>query len=407
MNRTPIRRALPVASLAAALAVALPGAGPADAQDQEREVRIAGFGAQSGVLRPFGVNSEAAMRAAAEHINESGGLTLGDGATGRIVVDYFDDRCDSQEGIATARRIASGDYVAAVGTTCSSVVEPVFGVLETRAGDPEDSGIELPVFTDVAMKLGLASLSDWGFRNVPDEPDMYRDLFAWLKAQYPEAETVYGGVEQDFVHSRQTWYDIMKGAAEEAGFEVLGESQWGLEDTDFTAQVGEMREAAPDIQVISAHPFTTCGVMMEMARQDYAPEVLVGLTSSSSPELLETCGREATGLIIPTSFAPVNAEASEAAELTVKHGGYPDLHSMAAWENLAMIARVIEEEGVMAQSDTVAEDRAMIRAGLAALQEAEGLLGTIERTPEGESRKPFVYVSATPEEWEVIHTPMN
>src|SRR5215471_15689485 len=52
---------------------------------EERAVKIAGFGAQSGVLRPFGANSEAAMRAAADVINKSGGVKLGDGAIGKIV----------------------------------------------------------------------------------------------------------------------------------------------------------------------------------------------------------------------------------------------------------------------------------------------------------------------------------
>ena len=47
---------------------------------QERTVKITGFGAKSGVVRVFGINSEAAMKAAAEEINKAGGVTLGDGS---------------------------------------------------------------------------------------------------------------------------------------------------------------------------------------------------------------------------------------------------------------------------------------------------------------------------------------
>src|SRR5262249_44942568 len=46
---------------------------------QERTVKITGFGAKSGVVRVFGINSEAALKAAAEEINKAGGVTLGDG----------------------------------------------------------------------------------------------------------------------------------------------------------------------------------------------------------------------------------------------------------------------------------------------------------------------------------------
>ena len=51
---------------------------------QERTVKITGFGAKSGVVRVFGINSEAAMKAAAEEINKAGGVTLGDGSQGQV-----------------------------------------------------------------------------------------------------------------------------------------------------------------------------------------------------------------------------------------------------------------------------------------------------------------------------------
>lgn len=393
--------ALPLAFAVAALAFL--GTGPADAG--ERVVKIAGVGAKSGVLRPFGDNSEAAMRAAAEVINEQGGVTLGDGTKARIAVEYFDDRCDPQEGIAVTRKLASEDWLATIGSTCSSVVEPVFGILQKEVGDESDSGLRMPIFTDVAMKIGLAGLSDWSFRNIPEEIKMYDALFAWLKETHPEAKTVYGGVEDNFVHSRQTWYDIMKERAALAGFEVLGEARWLLDDTSFTTQVQEIEAADADVVVISAHPFTTCGVLKEMSRQGVKPEVLVGLTSASSPETVDTCGPEAEGLLIPTSFAPINDAAKAAAEATARYKGYADLHSMAAWENMFMLKEAIESQGVLALPDTVEEDRARVQAGLAAMTETEGLLGTVGRRPDGESVKPYVIVEARAGSWEVVHTP--
>ena len=47
-----------------------------------------------------------------------------------------------------------------------------------------------------------------------------------------------------------------------------------------------MKKANADVVAISAHPFTTCGVLKEMQRQGVKPKVLVGLTSSSSLETL-------------------------------------------------------------------------------------------------------------------------
>ncbi|NRR30643.1 ABC transporter substrate-binding protein [Oxalobacteraceae bacterium] len=375
------------------------------ALEQARVLKIAGFGATSGTLRQFGINSEAAMLAAAEQINAAGGVTLGDGAKARIAVEFLDDRCTPAEGIAVLRRIAATDALAAIGSTCSSVTETVFGVLQKKVGNAADSGLRIPVFTDVAMKLDLARISDWSFRNIPDEVGMYGALFSWLKSSYPDAKTIYGGVEEDFVHSRQTWYEVMKEKARAAGYAPMGESKWLLNDTSFFVQVREMKAANADVVAISAHPATACGVLKEMQRQGVRPKILIGLTSISSPEALETCGKQAEGLIVPTSYAPINAQARAAAAATARFHGYADLHSMAAWENMFILKRAIESEGVLATPDSIQSDRARIRAGLAKLTQTEGLLGTLKRTPERESIKPFVFVQAKQAAWQVVHTP--
>ena len=199
-------------SLAALSAALLAGAAlfaSARASAQERTVKITGFGAKSGVVRVFGINSEAAMKAAAEEINKAGGVTLGDGSKAKFAIEFLDDRCNAEEGISVVRRIASSDAFVAVGPTCSNVAESLFGILQKKVGDASDSGLQFPIIADVAAKGGLAKISEWAFRNVPSEFEMYKSLFAWLKTQHPDLKTIYGGVEKDFAHSNAT-YGVMK-----------------------------------------------------------------------------------------------------------------------------------------------------------------------------------------------------
>ena len=167
-------------ALVALGALALACSTPASAQ--ERTVKITGFGAKSGVVRIFGVNSEAALKAAAEVINNAGGVTLGDGTKGKIAIEFLDDRCNAEEGISVVRRIASTDAFVAVGPTCSNVAESLFGILQKKAGDASDTGLQFPIIADVAAKGGLAKISEWAFRNVPSQFDMYKSLFAWLNS---------------------------------------------------------------------------------------------------------------------------------------------------------------------------------------------------------------------------------
>ena len=391
-------------TVAAALAFAsLAVSGMANAQ--EREVKITGFGAMTGVVRSFGINSKAALEAAADQINKAGGVKLGDGAKGKIVIDFLDDRCTAEEGISVVRRIASGNAVVAIGPTCSNVAEPLFGILQKKVGDASDSGLQFPVFTDVAIKIGLAKISEWAFRNVPNESEMYATLFKWLKATKPDLKSIYGGVEEDFAHSRASWYVVMKEVAAKEGLQVLGESKWLLNDTNFSNQAREAKKASADIVAIAAHPFTTCGMLKEMERQGVKPKLLIGLTSSSSLETLQGCAGEAETIIIPTSFAPINPQAQAASAAVAKFNGSLDLHSGAAWENVFILKQIIEDQKVMAKPDTIKEDREKVRAGLAKLTETQGLLGKSTRTSDREAVKPYLFVHAKAGKWEVLHTP--
>ena len=398
MSRTAARAGLTLAGLALALA-------SHGAAAQERTVKVYAFGAKSGVVRIFGIQSEAAMKAAAEQINKAGGVTLGDGAKAKMVIEYLDDRCNAEEGINALRRIAAQpDAFIAVGPTCSNVAEPVFGILQKKVGDASDSGLQFPLYTDVAAKGGLAAMSQWAFRNVPSESAMYKSLFEWLKATKPDIKTVWGGVEKDFAHSNAT-FNVMKDHAAKTGFEVAGQSEWLLADTTFSTQVREMKRANADLVMISAHPFTTCGVLKEMQRQGVKPKMLVGLTSSSSMETLQGCAQQAEGILIPTSFAPVTPEAKKAAEAVQAMNANMDLHNAAAWENIFTIKDLIEKNKIMARPDTIQADRAKMREALAGLKETQGLLGKVGRTEDREAVKPFLFVQAQKGAWAVAHRP--
>ncbi len=388
-----------------ALAVALVFAA-SGALAQEKTVRISGFGAKTGPVRSFGVNSEAAMLAAADQINKAGGVKLADGSKAKIVVDFYDDACNAEQGISVIRRIAGTDALVAVGPTCSNVAEPLFGILQKKVDDKSDSVLQFPVFTDVAIKIGLARISEWAFRNVPNELTMYSSVFYWLRTKHPELKTVYGGVEEDFAHSRATWHVVMKDRATANNFQVLGESKWLLADTNFATQVREMKKANADIIAISAHPFSMCGALKEMQRQGVKPKLLVGLTSSSSIETLQGCAKQAQGMIIPTSFAPVTAEGKAASAATAKFKGAADLHSMAAWENMIILKQVIESEKISGDKSQLQADRRKIRDGLAKLRMTKGLMGDTKRTDDREADKPYLFVQAKGNEWVILHNPL-
>jgi branched-chain amino acid transport system substrate-binding protein len=364
----------------------------ADDTPPVRSLAIAGFGALTGPVHDFGINSRAALKAAAEWINTHGGVRLADGATGRFDVSYDDDHCKPADAIALVRGYAAGDALVAIGPSCSSVAEPLYPTLD------QDS---IPVFTDGATKANLARLSPWVFRNSPNEIDMYAALWRWIRQRYPTLKTVYAGQEADFAHSHATWENIIGPGAKAVGFEVLGDAPWSINDTAFADPVSRIKAAHPDIVVLSSHPATTCGALAELHRQGVRPRLVVGLVSSATPAIISRCRVDAEGLLIPTTFAPTTLAARQAAAAVEHAGGVPDLHCMAAWEILMTLRTAIERAKVTGLPETRDADRRAIREALTDLKTMPGLLGTIQRTPDRESKKPFVFVQVHDGQWVV------
>jgi len=404
---------------------------PGLSQAQERTVKIAGWGAKSGPLRSFGVNSEAVLKAAVESINAEGGVSLGDGTRAMMEMEYYDSACNADQAISVARKVASQtEALIGIGPTCSGAAAAMYGIFQKNVDNSGDTGLQFPILTDTAIRPGLAKKSQWTFRNVPNEINMYDELFAWLRENHPDVKTIYGGTETNQAHSKLTFAKVIVQMATKHGFEWVGggidgltgkigsgsdqvlettkASNWLMEDTNFSVQARAFKKSRADMLIVSSHPFTTCGMLKEMKRQRVRPKVLVGLTSSSSQETLLGCAAEAEGMYIPTGFAPVTSVAKRVAKAATANGGFADLHSAAAWENAWIIKQVVEETGIMAKPSTLAADRRKMRDGLEALDNVDGLLGSVGRVrDEGESIKPFVFVQATGGQWVVVHDPRN
>ena len=402
---------------------------PHPAVAAERTVKIAAWGAKSGPLRSFGVNSEAVLKGAVKSINDSGGVKLGDGTMAKMEFTYYDSACNADQAISVARKVESQtEALIGIGPTCSGAAAAMYGIFQKKVDDKSDTGLQFPILTDTAIRPGLAKKSQWTFRNVPNEITMYDALFKWLRSKYPDVKTIYGGTETDQAHSRITFAAVIVQKAKKYGFEWVGggiegvtgkiiagmknvlkvskSSNWLLADTNFSVQARAFKRSGADMMIISSHPFTTCGMLKEMRRQRIKPKVLVGLTSSSSAETLKGCSAAAEGIYIPTGFAPITPAAAKVAAAAEANGGAADLHSAAAWENAHIIKQVVEATGVMAKPSTLKADRRKVRDGLEALAKVNGLMGEIGRVQdEGESIKPYVFVQAQKGAWKVVHDP--
>ncbi len=141
---------------------------------EEVSIPFGAFWVQTGVFKSFGVNSKAIYESFVEELHANGGIKLKDGRIGKISTTFYDSGCKAEEALAVVRKMATVDNVLlAVGPTCSSALEPVFGILQKKLGDPSDTGLQFMVFSDTSAKPGLGKISPWGFRASPNESAMY------------------------------------------------------------------------------------------------------------------------------------------------------------------------------------------------------------------------------------------
>jgi len=376
----------------------------ADDSTRERKIKIAGFGATSGTLQSLGINSRAVLEAAVEQINIRG-ITTGDGVTADLDLSYYDSACNLDTATSVINKIIETDAIVGMGPTCSGVAEVIYGHFQKKVDSLDDSGLQFPILADTPMKIGLAKKSEWVFRNVANEWVMYDKLFDWVQTKYPNLKTYHAGIEIDQGHSKATWSKVIKVHADKHGYKQVGEEHWSMRDTSFSVQSRKFSQSNADIIIISAHPPTTCGILKELALQKITPKILIGLTSSASPETALLCTDAAEGITIPTSFYPASPLARKVVRQAALKGGNVDLHSAAAWENAEIIKRIIQDTGIIGKPETLKEDRRKMRDGLAALKSTKGLLGIIERTADGEAMKPYFIVQLIGGEWSVVHNP--
>jgi branched-chain amino acid transport system substrate-binding protein len=381
---------------------------PAPAASETVTIPFGGFWVLSGIFKSFGMNSKAVYEAFMDELHSKGGVKLKDGRVGRIETVFYDSACNAEQALSVVRKMATQDKVLlAVGPSCSSALEPVFGILQKKLDDPGDTGLQFMVFSDTSAKPGLGKISPWGFRASPDESAMYLDVMKHLKAI--GIKTIAFGFEDDFAHSTAT-YKVMRKHAEAVGLEVVSDQGWHNTDTQFSTQVRKLRSAKADALILSAHPYTTCGSMREAKRQRVKYDILIGLTSSSSMETLQGCAKEAEGIIIPTAFAPVNDEAVRIAAKVAEFGGSMDIHSAAVWEVLTVVVDALENTDVELRPETLLSDRRKIRDYVARVGTWRGLLGTItsKNQPtahDGDVSKPWLLAQAQDGNWGIYWRP--
>lgn len=311
---------------------------------------------------PYGLPMKRGFELALEEINNAnpGGLSFTFGIK--------DDQSTEEGAIAAVQELVDEGVPALVGIAISDYLEDAFPI--AQAG-------EVVAFSSVSSAAGLSSIGDYVFRTglAVDIMNPSGVMATHEKLGYTKVALIYDAADTYSESSN----DELKKALEASDVEILTEETFQTGDTDFSQQLTNIMDMAPDALFVSA-------LSVEMT------QVLIQAGELGIPDTVQ--------LIVPDLTAKEIQAAGDAAEGAIAFTGWTSLSNIPGNQDFIEKYRAkyeIEPEPWAAQSyatlyilvnaiaNAESASSAAIRDALAQTMEFPTILGNFSFDPNGEA----------------------
>lgn len=239
-----------------------------------------------------GLFHRAAAELALEQLNEDGGID------GRQVEFIFSDtQGDKAQSVTLYNRLASNDdVVAVIGPTRTDEVVAL-APIANRGG--------LPFVSTGSRGPFPAEFGDYAFRAAVSEEQMAEPF---MEAALPLLDIgsmalIYAS--DDSAHAEGARF--FKEAAEAHGVEVVSEETFTTGDTNYAAQITQIKNQAPEALLVAAQADDGGLIVAEAERQGLDAQ-LIGIGGMTSGEWFEISGGKGVGMVVASPFDPSISE---------------------------------------------------------------------------------------------------
>lgn len=289
-----------------------------------------------------GLFHRAAAELALKQLNESGGID------GRQVEFIFGDTQGENAQALTLynRQASNADVLAVIGPTRTDEVVALAPVAD-REG--------LPFVSTGSRGPFPAEFGEYAFRAAISEEQM-AEPFMEVVVPATEIESMaLIFANDDSAHAEGARF--FKEAAEDHGIEIVGQETFATGDTNYAAQITQIKNAGPDALLIAAQADDGGLIVAEAERQGLEAQLL-GIGGMTSGEWFEISGGKGVGMIIASAFDPSLSEGMtgefvsqyEAEEGEAPNGdaayGYTAAHIVFEALRLAVEADNLTRDGV-------------------------------------------------------------
>lgn len=357
---------------------------PAIATAQAGPLPLGFTTAKSGNWVSLTRRNEIAVNLAVEEVNAAGGIH------GRpIAIRTFDTASRPEQAAIATRQFAEDDGALAV-------IGP-FSSSECRVAFPVGDRLGIAQMAIASSAPGLAAPFRFAFRNTSDEAYLFERLLGVVRERGIETRNAAIAYTTDEVIGRSMGTSVFPNLLQAAGIPVTGTVSFPVAAFDMSAQVAQMRGAAPDLVCMGGPPETAIVLVREMRRQGMRGRI-VGGTTIVDVNLPTRMGADGNGtLVSSTHFYNFDSPRAIAfrdefvrrAQAAGETGDLrPGMYDAAAHSIVHFYAAAMRQVRVTGERARLAAERAAIRDALRAMRNVETIEGTLARfTEQGDALK--------------------
>ncbi len=337
----------------------------------------------TGSIPKVGEHSRVAAEMFADEINAAGGVDIG-GQKYTIELVTEDNNGAAEGAAAAANKLITQDNVLVL-------VGPNASVAAVPAGEVANN-LATPMISPWSTNPNTTLNRPWVFRAPFLDPFQGPVVANFATEQFgAEKACVLFDIASDYPKGLA---DNFKSAWEELhgpGSVVAFES-FTTGDQDFSAQLTKIK--ATDCQVLfTPQYYSEVPLIVEQAQDLGITIPIVGSDSWGDPQLLELCGDACEGFFYSTHYAASGATGATKEfidKFQAHHGEIPSDVGALTWDSMQLVVQALQNCGSLGGS--LEENRTCVRDGMAAIEDFEGITGTMTFDEQGDPIKCAVIV---------------
>lgn len=332
----------------------------------EEVIKVGFFAPLTGFAAADGASAKHAVEIGVKQINDAGGIQ---GKKVKLVI--YDDRVDSKEAVAIARKLTEKDKVVAVVSGSYSGPTRVTAPIFQQAG--------IPMVAGYAVHKDITRSGDFIFRNgFLGEIEGAAAAEVAVKKLMAKRIAVLT-MDNDF--GRALSAGFVK-HAEESGVQIVSHQVYSLKEEDYTPFLTKVKKVNPDVLFTSGY-YKQAALICRQAKDLGLKAQILGEEGFDSPKFLEIARESAEGVIIVTNLDRDDKRPHVQEFLRTykeRYGLDADMVGASSYDAFMIVAYAIREAGTNPNA---------IRKALAELRDYDAITGKISRfNAIGEVTKP-------------------